>query len=182
MLLPQESGEGLDAKRANRCHVDHDAHSFLERHVTSLGLGEHLTCLIAEALAWKKQHWLGHVPDDARDFNDRETAFAAAALVVLFSHCENLSVLRIDSFPAVTKEYLLRNNYGQIDRPALQRLKTIEFFKEPLDSRLYESVDFLEYFRLFSRLPTTNNLIMEGVFDNEVVDLVFPGTSNIRSI
>ncbi|KIL88794.1 hypothetical protein FAVG1_08043 [Fusarium avenaceum] len=183
VLLPQESGEGLDAKRANRRHVDHDAHSLLERHVTSLGLGEHLTCLIAEALAWKKQHWLGHVPDDAKDFDDRETAFAAAALVVLLSLCENLSVLRIDSFPAITKEYLLRNNYGQINSPALQRLKTLEFFKEePLDSRLYESVDFLEYFRLFGRLPTTKNLIMEGVFDHEVVDLVFPGTSNIRSI
>ncbi|WZH48191.1 Putative f-box domain containing protein [Fusarium acuminatum] len=183
VLLPQESGKGLDAKRANRGHVDHDAHSFLERHVTSLGLEDHLTGLIVEALAWKKQHWLGHVPDDTRDFDNRETAFAAAALVVLFSLCENLSVLRIDSFPAVTKEYLLRNNYGQINRPALRRLETVEFFKEePLDSRLYETVDFLEYFRLFGRLPTMSILIMEGVFDHEVVDLVFPGTTNIRRI
>jgi hypothetical protein len=97
VLLPQESGERLDSKRANRRHVDHDAHSFLEWHVTFLGLGEHLTGLIVEALAWKKQHWLGHISDDVRDFDDRETVFAAAALVVLFSLCDNLSVLRIDS-------------------------------------------------------------------------------------
>jgi hypothetical protein len=77
VLLPQESGEGLVAKRANRRQVDHDAHSFLERHVTSLGLGEHITGLIVEVLAWKKQHWLVHVPDDARNFDDRETVFAA---------------------------------------------------------------------------------------------------------
>ncbi|KAM0334651.1 hypothetical protein ACHAPQ_005040 [Fusarium lateritium] len=183
VILPQDGGEGLDAKRANRRHVDHNAHCFLERHVTSLGLGDHLTGLIVETLAWKKRHWLSHVPDDARDFDDRETAFAAAALVVLFSLCENLSVLRIDSFPAITKEYLLKNNYGRINRLALQRLETLEFFKEePLDSRAYESIDFLEYFRLFGRLPAMNKLIMEGVIDHEVVDLIFPGTSNIKSI
>jgi hypothetical protein len=92
-------------------------------------------------------------------------------------------VLRVDSFPTVTKEYLLRDSYGQINRLALQRFKTPEFFREePLNSRLYESVDFLEYFRLFGKLPAMNNLIMEGVFNHEVADLVFPSTSNMKSI
>jgi hypothetical protein len=178
----QDSGEELHKKRPNR-QQDHDAHSALERHVTSLGLGDQLTEKIVEALTWKKKHWSGEVPDNARDFDDNERAFATAALIIVFSLCRQISTLRIADFPTLLREYLLKNNYGQLNRLGLQQLKTVEFIKEyPLDTRVYEIVEFLEYIRHFGKLPAMESLAMEGVMEIEVNDLVSPGTSNIKKI
>lgn len=181
-LVRQEGGEELNEKRPNR-QLDHEAHSALERHVTSLGLGDQTTTKIVEALAWKKKHWLGEGSKKAKDFDDNEKEFAVAALIVIFSLCEKLTVLRIAEFPTLLREYLLKNNYGKLDRFGLQQLKSVEFVKEhPLDTRVYEQVDFLEYVRHFGKLPAMESLSMEGVMQYEVNDLVSPGTSNIKKI
>ncbi|KAL4732297.1 hypothetical protein ACLX1H_001308 [Fusarium chlamydosporum] len=181
-VLRQESGEELNTKRPNR-QVDHHGHSALERHVTSLGLGDQLTDKIVGALAWKKKHWSGEVPDNARDFDDNERMFTSAALIILFSLCENLSVLRISDFPTPLRDYLLKNNYGQLKRFGLQQLKTVQFVKErPLDYRIYEQVDFFEYIRHFGKLPAIECLTMEGVMEVEVNGLGPSGTSNIKII
>ncbi|OBS25407.1 hypothetical protein FPOA_05940 [Fusarium poae] len=178
----QDSGEDLNETRPNR-QIDQDAHLALERHVTSLGLGDQLTEDIVVALTWKKRQWSGEVPVTARDFDDNERAFATAALIIIFSLCERISVLRIAEFPTLLREYLLKNNYGQLKRVALQQLKTVEFVKEyPLDNRVYEIVEFFEYLRHFGKLPAIENLTMEGVMESEVNDLVSPGTSNIKNI
>ncbi|RGP61455.1 f-box domain containing protein [Fusarium sporotrichioides] len=178
----QDSGEGLNKKRPNR-QINQDAHSALERHVTSLGLGDQLTEKIVGALTWKKKHWSGEVPDNARDFDDNERTFATTALIILFSLCEQITILRIAEFPTLLREYLLKNNYGQLNRFALQQLQTVEFVKEyPLDNRVYETVEFLEYIRHFGKLPAMESLTMEGVMETEVNDLVSPGTSNIKNI
>ncbi|GKU01129.1 f-box containing protein [Fusarium langsethiae] len=178
----QDSGEELNKKRPNR-QINQDAHSALERHVTSLGLGDQLTEKIVGALTWKKKHWSGEVPDNARDFDDNERTFATAALIILFSLCEQITILRIAEFPTLLREYLLKNNYGQLNRFALQQLKTVEFVKEyPLDNRVYVIVEFLEYVRHFGKLPAMESLTMEGVMETEVNDLVSPGTSNIKNI
>ncbi|KAF4950914.1 hypothetical protein FSARC_13050 [Fusarium sarcochroum] len=181
-MLPRKGAEELDRKRANR-QVDHDTHSSLEKHVYSLGLGNYLTGQLTEALVWKKQHWMGQVSDNARDFDDYERRFAAAAVVILLSLCKSLSTIRIADFPSLVGEYLLRNNYGQVETLGLQQLKTVEFIKSiPFDDRNYENVDFLEYFRYFGRLPAMETLMMEGVTEYEIGGLVSPGTSNIKSI
>ncbi|KAL6916070.1 hypothetical protein FSST1_007565 [Fusarium sambucinum] len=178
----QDSGEGLNKTHPNR-QIDQDPHSALESHVTFLGLGDQLTEKIVGALAWKRKHWSGEVPDTARDFDDNERAFATAALIIIFSLCEQISVLRIDDFPTLLKEYLLKNNYGQLKRFALQQLKTVEFVKEyPLDNRVYEVVEFFEFLRNFGKLPAMENLTMEGVMEIEVNNLVSPATSNIKNI
>ncbi|KAM0548921.1 hypothetical protein ACHAO7_006346 [Fusarium culmorum] len=178
----QDSGEELNKKRPNR-QIDQDAHLALERHVASLDLGDQLTEKIVQALTWKKKHWSGQVPGKAKDFDDNEREFATVALIIVFSLCEKISVLRIADFPALIQEYLLKNNYGQLKRTALQQLKTVEFIKElPLDTRVYESVEYLEYIRHFGKLPAVENLTMEGVMESEVNALVSPGTSNIKNI
>jgi hypothetical protein len=134
-------------------------------------------------LEWKKRHWLGQVPDNARDFDDNERRFAAAALVILFSLCEKLSTIRIADFPTLSREYLLRNNYGRVGRPGLQQLKTVEFVKESsLDIRSYEDVDLLEYIRCFGKLPLMKTLNMGGVAEYEINGLIAPGTSSIKNI
>ncbi|KAJ4007219.1 hypothetical protein NW752_007803 [Fusarium irregulare] len=181
-LLRPDGGEESNEKRPNR-QLDHEAHMALERHVTSLGLGDPLTTRIVEALTWKKKHWLGEVSEKARDFDDNERAFAVAALIAIFSLCEKVSVLRIADFPTLLREYLLKNNYGKLNRFGLQQLKSVEFVKEhPLDNRVYEQVDFLEYIRHFGKLPAMKSLSMEGVMEHEVNDLVSPGTTNIKKI
>ncbi|KAM0555773.1 hypothetical protein ACHAPJ_006169 [Fusarium lateritium] len=181
-ILLRKGGEDLDRKRANR-QVDHDTHSSLEKHVLSLGLGNYLSGQLTEALAWKKRHWMGHVSDNARDFDDHERRFAAAAVVILLSLCHSLYTIRIADFPTLVREYLLKNNYNQVKIPGLQQLRTVEFIKTiPLDDRNYENVDFLEYFRYFGRLPAMETLTMEGVTEYEIEGLVSPGTSNIKNI
>ncbi|KAJ4257381.1 hypothetical protein NW762_008500 [Fusarium torreyae] len=181
-ILLRKGGEVLERKRANR-QVDHDTHSSLEEHVLDLGLGDYLTDQLIEALVWKKRHWMGHVSDNARDFDDHERKFAAAAVVILLSLCNSLSTIHIADFPTLVGEYLLRNNYDQVKIPGLQQLKTVEFIKTiPLDDRNYENVDFLEYFRYFGRLPAMESLMMEGVTEYEIEGLVSPGTSNIKNI
>ncbi|KAF4997133.1 hypothetical protein FGRMN_4026 [Fusarium graminum] len=177
--LAQEGGDYSDLKRTNR-DTGHGAHSFLERHVTSLGLGDHLTRLIVDSLAWKKQRWLGHVPDDTKDFSCHEKAFAASALVLLFSLCDNLTVLRMNEVPEIVEEYLLKNNYGQLDRPGLQSLQTFEFLKDThLD---FEPIIFRGCFRFVGRLPAMENLVTNGLEEHEFFDMVFPGTSNIKNV
>jgi hypothetical protein len=90
------------------------------------------------------------VPDNARDFDNNERRFAAAALVIILSFCEKLSTIRIADFPALIKEYLLKKkkNHDQVNHPGLQQLKPVEVVRQtPLNIRSYQDVDLAEYIR-----------------------------------
>ena len=167
--------------------VDEDVHIAIGVYVRGLGLGDETVSTLLSALDWKKQQLAGGTPGTPGTYSRQNFAFATAASVVLLSLCKNITRLYLGRVGrSALGEYLLKSNYGLIPQPVLQKLQSVEFIAGGDimdDERYYDTVEFLDDFRYFHRLPVITSVTMDGVAEYQSArDLFVPQTSNIRKI
>lgn len=167
--------------------VQDDAHSTIETYVQGLQLGDDITLSMIKALDWKKSQIRGEVPDSPKGFDGHNWDYASTAMVILMSLCKNVTNLYLGNVgpSTVLSHYLLKSNYGLIPVPGLQRVKRLEILPSDhtWEDRVYQSVELLDYFRYFHRLPMLEDVIMDGIAEYQANRESFPpGTSNLKKI
>lgn len=157
------------------------AHAQIEAYVRTLGLSDDVTKSIIQSLSWK---FNGEpTPSNPNHGGPNSTRELASALTtLLLSICRNVTLLHAcgleSSIPV--RDFLLRNNYGRLPVSYLQRLEKVQIQAwNPEDSRLYDRLEFLEYFRFFGRLPAMRTYSANAVSDYEVErEVAPPGSSD----
>lgn len=168
--------------------VRDDAHGVIEKYVKGLGLGGITTELMLKALEWKRGHLKGEKPETPDGFYLHNRLYASTATVLLLSLCKNITTLYLGGvgYGTPLQDYLLKSNYGRLPAPGLQRVKNVEIILSShghSDDRTYKSLEFLDYFRYFHRLPALNTVTMEGFAEYQANRALFPsGTSSLKEL
>ncbi|KAF5681353.1 hypothetical protein FDENT_8124 [Fusarium denticulatum] len=149
----------------------------LRRYARHLELGDETADQVVKILAWKRREY---------EFKlQKESEFAIATIILLFSLCENISTLYVaENLQQPVLDYMLRANYAQVKSPPLQKLKTVRFFAGARsDERFYAACDILQFIQLIHRLPALESVAMDGTSDYEADHQFFvPGTGNMKRL
>jgi hypothetical protein len=143
---------------------------------------------MVQALEWKKRQLKAEIPDSPNGFDRHNWDYASTAMVVLMSLCKNVTNFYLGGVGHNTplETYLLKSNYGLIPETGLQRVKRVEITPSAPrwgDSRRYQNVELLDYFRYFHRLPMLEAVFMDGIAEyQENRGLFPPGTSNLKKL
>ncbi|KAK0671352.1 hypothetical protein QBC41DRAFT_363394 [Cercophora samala] len=104
--------------------------------------------------------------------------------VLLISLCPNIKRLRFNPETLVPStplaDYLAQNNYGELAKPALQKLEVVhvEAIHSLLDGCNYDTVRSLGFFRYFHRLPSISTVKVEAISDYQPDNTSFPPKSS----
>ena len=161
------------------------AHAQMEAYGRALGLSDEATTSMLQSLSWKFN------PQPSEDKSGRHSykpksdrGFASAALVLLLSLCPNITLIQAYELnrlppPNPLGDFLLRNNYGQLPVTYLQRLERVHLQAwYPDDNREYDRLAFLDYFRLFGRLPALRTYSANAVVNYQATrEYAPPGSS-----
>ncbi|KAF5688818.1 hypothetical protein FCIRC_1724 [Fusarium circinatum] len=131
----------------------------LRRYARHLELRDETADQVDKILSWKRREY---------DFKlQKESEFAIAMILLLFSLCENI-------LP----------NYAQMKSPPLQKLKHVHFFASAQsDERFYTAFDILGFTQLIHRLPALESVAMDGMCDWQAERTFFvPGTGNMKRL
>ncbi|KAF5716164.1 hypothetical protein FMUND_6507 [Fusarium mundagurra] len=149
----------------------------LRRYARSLQQGDETADKVDKILSWKRHEY---------DFKlQKESEFAIAMIILLFSLCENISTLYLtESLQQPAVDYMLKANYAQIKSPPLQKLKNVRFFAgAQSDERFYSAFDILRAMQLIHRLPGLESVAMDGMSDYQADRQFFvPGTGNMTRL
>lgn len=165
-------GDLLGGTPTETVTVDDVVRRSIDEYLRSLCLGEETTRQMSEALDLKKPELTGEKPH--YDFN-------LTVATLLISLCPNITVLRIYGVDSSTPlgQFLLKNNYGKLDKPSLQKLKEIQLHPvNCMDERQYQDLRSLNYVRYFHRLPAVKFLSLEGLEDYQSDVTFFPPKSS----
>lgn len=160
----------------------------LDNYSLGLGLSEEHTGNILSSLEWVRYYLVGAWKGSALTRYERESAFLFAATIILLSLCRNISTLHLGraGYEGPLAEYLLKSNYGQIPKPALQKLKHMELFTSSaayVDERVYSRTEFMEYFQYFHRLPALESIVMDCAGEYQMDRQFFvEGSGNMKKI
>jgi hypothetical protein len=109
------------------------------------------------------------------------SAYNLTVAALLISLCPNITALRVYGVDSDTPlgQFFLKNNYGKLPKPALQKLKEVQFHAvNCMDERNYDYLTSLDCVRYFHRLPAINSLSFEGLEDYQADDILFPAKSS----
>ncbi|KAH6898014.1 hypothetical protein B0T10DRAFT_577479 [Thelonectria olida] len=184
-----------EKKAANKASLlSYETQAVLRTYVQELGLGEGATATMLGSLDWKHQPQVldeGFEEDYDDDGNERYLTshrnYALTALTLLLSLCKNITTLRLGSLGlGLLQDFLLKTNYNLLPKPALQKLETVEVLAGHRVSDyegVYGTVEFLEYFQYFHRLPAIHSITIDGVMEYQAARETFvPRTGNMRKI
>ncbi|KAF5634987.1 uncharacterized protein FTJAE_6514 [Fusarium tjaetaba] len=149
----------------------------LRRYAHSLQLGDETSAKVDKILSWKCREY---------EFKlQKESEFAIAMIILLFSLCENISTLYLtENLQQPVVDYMLKANYAQMKNPPLLKLKAVRFFAgAQSDERFYTACDILRSIQLIHRLPALESVAMDGMSDNQTDRQFFvPGTGNMKRL
>jgi len=158
------------------------AHAQIETYINTLGLSNDVTTAMLQSLSWKFNNQPPSSPPNNYGPNPKSThGFASAASTLLLSLCPNITLLHAfdleNNLPI--RDFLLRNNYGRLPTPYLQRLEQVHMQSwNPDDERYYDRLEFLDYFRFFGRLPAMRTYSAEAMVEYQVErEIAPPGSS-----
>ncbi|KAF5965080.1 hypothetical protein FCOIX_13114 [Fusarium coicis] len=149
----------------------------LRRYARRLELSDETTDQVDKILSWKCREYEFKV--------QKESEFAIAMIILLFSLCENISMLYLaENLQKPIVDYMLKANYAQMKSPPLQKLKNVRFFAGARsDERFYTACDILRSFQLIHRLPALESVAMDGMSDYQADHQFFvPGTGNMKKL
>ncbi|KAH8906606.1 hypothetical protein BR93DRAFT_968196 [Coniochaeta sp. PMI_546] len=165
---------------------DDGLHRLMKEYVATLGLGEEITGEMLEALDIRKRELL-NPPTETPCFDfghylgSSNPKYDLTIATLLISLCPNITILRVYEIYSHTLlgQFLLKNNYGKLPKPALQKLKEVQLHPvNCMDERIYDYIRTLDDIRYFHRLPAINSLSLEGVEDSQAEDGLFPARSS----
>ncbi|KAF4955467.1 hypothetical protein FSARC_11834 [Fusarium sarcochroum] len=163
-----------------------EAHIALQEYARSLALDDKMTAQLILRLD-RKQRQMVNTWEDAEDSREEvNDKFAAAATLLLFSLCENISTLYIGEtlYDEMLIEYMLNTNYKQIKSPGLQKLQHVRFITCALsDEKAYGNIEILQYLQLIHRLPALESVTLEAIEEYQAYRHFFiPRTGNMRKL
>lgn len=176
---------------------DERTHSLIVRFAEELGLPQETTNVVLRALDLKKRELKGEEPDEPEPpakrarfpFFARRRGipnYDSTATMLLIALCPNITNLRFYNVDSETPlgQFLVLNNYGQLPRPFLRKLKHVQLHPlNPEDSRFYAYIRTLHDFRYVHRLPAVQSFSLEGFEDYQPDETEFPRkTSGITKI
>ncbi|KAK5991903.1 hypothetical protein PT974_05291 [Cladobotryum mycophilum] len=170
--------------------MEHDgAHTAVRDYIAAMGLSKPSVEKMIRIWDWKKRYMLDEWKGPDSKLSRHSKDFALTATTVLLSLCPNIVTLYVGETwrISVIQEYFLRNNYGLLPRRNLQKLKQVEVItgsgRYPDDPRAYGTVEFLDHFQAFHRLPSIESVVMEGVQSYQADRYFFvPRTGNMTKI
>jgi hypothetical protein len=163
-----------------------ELHDSIVDYIRSLGLGDETTDMMLQALDLKRKRLKGEEPEQPLAKRPRVSVFGrpaeihnydSAVAVLLIALCPNIVTLRIYNVWSHTPlgQFLLKNNYGLLQKPALQKLREVQLHPVNCqDERCYDYLRTTDYFRYFHRLPAINSLSLEGFEDYQAENTLFP--------
>lgn len=163
-----------------------ELHDSIVEYTKSLDLGDGTTDKMLQALDLTKRRLKGEEPEEPLAKRPRLSVFRipaeipnydSAVAVLLISLCPNIVTLRIYNVWSESPlgQFLLKNNYGLLQKPALQKLREVQLHPVNCqDDRFYDYLRTMDYFRYFHRLPALNSLSLEGFEDYQAEDTLFP--------
>jgi hypothetical protein len=149
----------------------------LRRYARRLELSDETADQVDKILSWKCREYAFKV--------QKESEFAIAMIILLFSLCENISTLYIaENLQQPIVDYMLKANYAQMKSPPLQKLKNVRFFAGvQSDERIYSAFNILRFIQLIHRLPALESVAMDGMSDYQADSQFFvPGTGNMKKL
>ncbi|KAJ4267065.1 hypothetical protein NW762_003163 [Fusarium torreyae] len=112
--------------------------------------------------------------------------FAAAATILLFSLCENISTLYLGEalFDEMLIGYMLSTNYRQIKLPGIRKLQHVRLITSALsDETSYGTIEILQYLQLIHRLPALESVTLEAIQEYQANRYFFvPRTGNMKKL
>lgn len=167
-------GETLGGTPADIGPPDRGMQDTVVDYAESLGLDDDVTRDLTDGLDLTKLRFWGQEP--ATDY-----FFNIAVATLLISLCPNIVTLRVYGIeyepPRTTGlgEYLMRNNYGRLPSPTLQKLRNVQLHPvNCLDEREYVYIQSLGYIRYFHRPPAVEALSLEGLEEYQSEVSYFP--------
>ncbi|KAG5809583.1 hypothetical protein H9Q74_014225 [Fusarium xylarioides] len=149
----------------------------LRRYARHLELSDETADQVDKILSWKRREC---------EFKlQKESEFATAMIILLFSLCENISTLYLaENLQQPVLDYMLKANYTQMKNPPLQKLKDVRFFAGARsDERFYSAFDILRFIQLIHRLPALESVAMDGMSDYQADRTFFvPGVGNMKRL
>ncbi|KAF5240093.1 hypothetical protein FANTH_9716 [Fusarium anthophilum] len=149
----------------------------LRRYARHLELSDETADQVDKILSWKCREYEFEL--------QKESEFAIAMIILLFSLCENISTLYLaEHLQEPVMDYMLKANYAQMKSPPLQKLKHVHFFASAQsDERFYTAFDILGFTQLIHRLPALESVAMDGMCDWQAERTFFvPGTGNMKRL
>ncbi|KAF5558096.1 hypothetical protein FMEXI_463 [Fusarium mexicanum] len=149
----------------------------LRRYARHLALSDETADQVDKILSWKCREYEFEL--------QKESEFAIAMIILLFSLCENISTLYLaEHLQQPVVDYMLKANYAQMKSPPLQKLKHVRFFAGAQhDERFYTAFDILGFTQLIHRLPALESVAMDGMCDYQAERTFFvPGTGNMKRL
>lgn len=156
--------------------INDDTLEKMAKHAQSLGIGEEISEMMSKSLEQDISSFRASNSEWRLD-----KSFNPAIATMLISLCPNITTLRVWGVQASSclGQLLLKNNYGLLANPVLQKLKTVQLHPiRVMDDRQYARMDSLDHVRYFHRLPGIRLLSMEAIQDYEFVFDVFPPKSS----
>jgi hypothetical protein len=176
---------------------DERTHALLVQFAKNLGLPQDTANAIVRALELKERELKGEAPDEPEPPAKRARFlwidprgyipdYDCTVAMLLIALCPNIRTLRFYNVSSETPlgQFLLLNNYGQLPKPVLQKLKHVHLHPVNLeDERFYDYIRTLDDFRYVHRLPAVQSFSMEGFEDYQPDEIDFPRkTSGITKI
>ncbi|RGP76305.1 hypothetical protein FLONG3_5351 [Fusarium longipes] len=161
-------------------------HTALLDYVQNLAFDEDTTAKIIRSIDLKKKYMNGFWSPKDGSWPRENVQFAAVAITILLSLCHNVSTLYLAEHLStkILVEFLLKNNYNQLQKPVLQKLKHVRFMTSSFsDPRVYGTLEILEYMQWIHRLPSLESVTMEGLQEYQAERTLFvPRTGNMKKM
>lgn len=176
-------------------------HEKILAHVRGLGLSDKVTERMVKAIEWKKEIYLGRSPETEDGGMWQNMEFTSAACVVILSLCRNITTVHMEDMQTqegehnaikheILGDYLLRNNFGKLHTPSLQKLRNVIVNPQTKDEMMtgdtdiYMDVGVTDLMRCFHRLPAMESFCFLGVTVENGTSREFlpPGTGTFTKL
>ncbi|KAK4198021.1 hypothetical protein QBC40DRAFT_179665 [Triangularia verruculosa] len=167
--------------------LDEESYDLVVNYIHTLDVGDDVQKEMLESIAIKNQRMEETFERDSVHSRPVIPHYTSTLAILLISLCPNINYLRLTpdwphlSSYDILAQYLLKNNYGELEKPVLQKLAVVrlEAIKSYyIGGEFYDNIRSLYFFRYFHRLPSVSTVIMEGFNDYQADQETFPPKSS----